>query len=286
MIEKTEDIEKFDQKKSELPSDELREKYRELNKNFKTELAPVDGGYGEKLPDRKIEALDHVMEQVIEDDSAGNKEGASAFRKVDPEKEMEKIKYEAAFTTIDNVSRYFSGEISIGEMARNIFTRLESLAAEARVFITEAVAEKIRPSVYKMIESLRELGLPEEAVSAVRECFESLVAFAEGKADIRELGYDLSGFSDLIENVLIGRFGEAIAKKYGGAWGYLLLLAFTAAVDKVLSGINSENVQAAAEKMREFAESAIDAVAAVSVGGAVKVREAINTFFCENGVIL
>ena len=61
-IEKTEDIEKFDQKKSELSSDELREKYRELNKNFKTELAPVDGGYGEKMPDRKIEALDHVME--------------------------------------------------------------------------------------------------------------------------------------------------------------------------------------------------------------------------------
>ena len=283
MTEKTEDIEKFDQKKSGLSSEELREKYRELNKNFKAELAPVDGGYGEKLPDRKIEALDHVMEQVIEGDSAGNKEGTSAFRKVDLEKEMEKIKYEAAFTTIDNVSRYFSGEISIGEMARNIFARLESLAAEARVFITEAVAEKIRPSVYKMIDSLGELGLPEEAVSAVRECFESLVAFAEGKADIRELGYDLS---DLIENVLIDRFGEVIAKKCGGAWGYLVLLAFTAAVDKVLSGINAENVQAAAEKMREFAKSAIDTVAAVSAEGADTVRSAINTFFRENGVVL
>ncbi len=281
--EKTGDIEKFDQKKSELSSDELREKYRELNKNFKTELAPVDGGYGEKLPDRKITALDNIQEQVREDDSAGTKEGTSAFRKVDPEKEMEKIKYEAAFTTIDNVSRYFSGEISIGEMARNIFARLESLAAEARVFITEAVAEKIRPSVYKMIDSLGELGLPEEAVSAVRECFESLVAFAEGKADIRELGYDLS---DLIENVLIDRFGEVIAKKCGGAWGYLVLLAFTAAVDKVLSGINAENVQAAAEKMREFAKSAIDTVAAVSAEGADTVRSAINTFFRENGVVL
>ncbi len=223
------------------------------------------------------------MEQVIEDDSAGNKEGTSAFRKVNLEKEMEKIKYEAAFTTIDNVSRYFSGEISIGEMARNIFARLESLAAEARVFITEAVAEKIRPSVYKMIGSLRELGLPEEAVSAVRECFESLVAFAEGKADIRELGYDLS---ILIEDILIGRFGEVIEKKCGRTWGYLVLLAFTAAVDKVLSGINAENVQAAAEKMREFAKSAIDAVAAVSVEGAIKVRSAINTFFSENGVVL
>ena len=281
--EKTGDIEKFDQKKSEILSDELREKYQELNKNFRTEIAPVDGGYGEKMPDRKIEALDKVMEQVIEDDSLGNKEGTSAFRKVDPEKEMEKIKYEAAFTTIDNVSRYFSGEISIGEMARNIFARIESLAAEARVFITEAVAEKIRPSVYKMIESLGKLGLPEEAVSAVRECFESLVAFAEGKADIRELGYDLS---DLIENILIGRYGEVIAKKCGGAWGYLLLLAFTAAVDKVLSGINAEDVQAVAEKMREFAKSAIDTVAAVSAEGADTVRSAINTFFCENGVVL
>ena len=129
-----EDVEKFDQKKSELSSDELREKYRELNKNFKTELAPVDGGYGEKMPDRKIEALDHVMEQVWEDDSAGKKEGTSAFRKFDPEKEMEKIKYEAAFTTIDNVSRYFSGN-QHREMARNIFARIESLAAEGKRYL-------------------------------------------------------------------------------------------------------------------------------------------------------
>lgn len=276
-----EDVEKFDQKKSEMSSDELREKYRELNKNFKTELALVDGGYGEKMPDRKITDLDNIKKQVREDDSAGTKEGVSRFHKFDPEKEMEKIKCEAALTTIDNVSRYFSQEISIGEMAQNISAGTESLSAEARVFITEAVAEKVRPSAYTMIESLRELGLPEEVISVVKECFESVVAFAEGKADIRELGYDLA---DLIENILIDKFGEMIAKKCGMAWSPILSLAITVALNKMLSGINPEDVQAVAEKMQEFAKSAIDAVAAVSAEGVHVIRRAINTFFKENDV--
>lgn len=280
-IENFEDVEKFDQKKSEMSLDELREKYRELNMNFRTELAPVDGVYGEKMPDRKIMALDNIQEQVLEDESAGTKEGVSRFHKFDPEKEMEKIKCEAALTTIDNVSRYFSQEISIGEMAQNISAGTESLSAEARVFITEAVAEKVRPSAYTMIESLRELGLPEEVISVVKECFESVVAFAEGKADIRELGYDLA---DLIENILIDKFGEMIAKKCGMAWSPILSLAITVALNKMLSGINPEDVQAVAEKMQEFAKSAIDAVAAVSAEGVHIIRRAINTFFKENDV--
>ena len=280
-IENFEDVEKFDQKKSEMSLDELREKYRELNMNFRTELAPVDGVYGEKMPDRKIMALDNIQEQVLEDESAGTKEGVSRFHKFDPEKEMEKIKCEAALTTIDNVSRYFSQEISIGEMAQNISAGTESLSAEARVFITEAVAEKVRPSAYTMIESLRELGLPEEVISVVKECFESVVAFAEGKADIRELGYDLA---DLIENILIDKFGEMIAKKCGMAWSPILSLAITVALNKMLSGINPEDVQAVAEKMQEFAKSAIDAVAAVSAEGVHVIRRAINTFFKENDV--
>ena len=280
-IENFEDVEKFDQKKSEMSLDELREKYRELNMNFRTELAPVDGVYGEKMPDRKITDLDNIKKQVREDDSAGTKEGVSRFHKFDPEKEMEKIKCEAALTTIDNVSRYFSQEISIGEMAQNISAGTESLSAEARVFITEAVAEKVRPSAYTMIESLRELGLPEEVISVVKECFESVVAFAEGKADIRELGYDLA---DLIENILIDKFGEMIAKKCGMAWSPILSLAITVALNKMLSGINPEDVQAVAEKMQEFAKSAIDAVAAVSAEGVHIIRRAINTFFKENDV--
>ena len=280
-IEHFEDVEKFDQKKSEMSSDGLLEKYREFNKNFRTELAPVDGVYGEKMSDRKITALDNIRGQVREDDSAGTKEGVSRFHKFDPEKEMEKIKCEAALTTIDNVSRYFSQEISVEEMAQNISVKTENLAAEARVFITEAVAEKIRPSVYAMIESLRELGLPEEVISAVKECFESVLAFAEGKVDIRELGYDLA---DLIENVLVGKFSDVIAKRCGGTCGFLLSLALDMALDKMLSGINPEDVQAVAEKMQEFAKSAIDAVAAVSAEGVHVIRRAINTFFKENDV--
>lgn len=278
-----EDVEKFDQKKSEMSSDELLEKYREFNKNFRTELAPVDGVYGEKMPDRKITALDNIQEQIRKDDSAGTKEGVSRFHKFDPEKEMEKIKCEAALTTIDNVSRYFSQEISIDEMAKNISAGTESLAAEARVFITEAVAEKIRPSVYTMIESLRELGLPEEVIAAVKECFESVLAFAEGKVDIRELGYDLA---DLIENVLVGKFGKIIAEKCGGAWGFLLSLALETALDKALSNIDPEDVQAVVAKMQEFAKSAIDAVAAISAEGAAAIRKAINIFLKENDVKL
>ena len=280
-IENFEDVEKFDQKKSEMSSDELLEKYRELNKNFRTELDPVDGGYGEKMPDRKIEALDKLNARIREYDDDGTKEGVSAFYKFSPEKEIEKIKCEAALTTVDNVSRYFSKEINIEEMAQNIADGTEGLTAEARVFITEAVAEKIRPSAYKMIESLRELGLPEEVISVVKECFESVVAFAEGKADLRELGYDLA---DLIENVLVGKFGKIIAEKCGGTWGFLLSLALETALDKALSGINPEDVQAVAEKMQEFAKSAIDAVAAVSAEGVHVIRRAINTFFKENDV--
>lgn len=280
-IENFEDVEKFDQKNSEMSLDGVLEKYQELNKSFRTELAPVDGVYGEKMPDRKITNLDNIQKQVLEDESAGTKEGVSRFHKFDPEKEMEKIKCEAALTTIDNVSRYFSQEISIGEMAQNISAGTESLSAEARVFITEAVAEKVRPSAYTMIESLRELGLPEEVISVVKECFESVVAFAEGKADIRELGYDLA---DLIENILIDKFGEMIAKKCGMAWSPILSLAITVALNKMLSGINPEDVQAVAEKMQEFAKSAIDAVAAVSAEGVHVIRRAINTFFKENDV--
>jgi hypothetical protein len=194
---------------------------------------------------------------------------------------MEKIKCEAALTTIDNISRYFSQEINVETMAQNISANTENLAAEARTFISEAVAEKIRPSAYTMIESLRELGLPEEVISVVKECFESVVAFAEGKADIRELGYDLAEF---IENILIDKFGEKIAAKCGMAWSPILSLAITTALNKTLSGINPEDVQAVAEKMQEFAKSAIDAVASVSTEGVGTIRKAINTFFEKNGV--
>lgn len=276
-----ENLEKFNQKKSEVSADELQERNRELNKNFETELDTEDGGYGEKMSDRKIEALDTISEQVREEDSAGTKEGVSAYYKFNPEKEMEKIKCGAALTTIDNVSRYFSQKIDIEEMARNIAGGTEKLKAEARVFITEAAVEKVRPSAYKMIDSLSDLGLPKEVISGAKECFESVMAFAEGKADLRELGYDLS---DIVENVLIGQFGEIIAERCGGAMGHMLALAISAALKEALSGINPEDVQAVVAKMQGFAKSAIDTVAALSAQGAAAVKKSINTFLKENGV--
>ena len=88
----------------------------------------------------------------------------------------------------------------------------------------------------------------------------------------------------LFKIALIDKFGEMIAKKCGMAWSPILSLAITVALNKMLSGINPEDVQAVAEKMQEFAKSAIDAVAAVSAEGVHVIRRAINTFFKENDV--
>lgn len=123
-------------------------------------------------------------------------------------------------STVDNVSKFISGEISAEDMAIDIAkdTGIAGAVGYGTGFVSSAVSQAMKGSSHALIKSAGKLGVPAAIISFGVESFDSVTAFANGDIDAGELAYDL---------------GENAASVAGGALGGM---AMGAAVGSVVPG--------------------------------------------------
>lgn len=126
-------------------------------------------------------------------------------------------------STVDNVSKFVSGEISAGDMAIDIAkdTGIAGAIGYGTGFVSSAVSQAMRGSSHALIQSAGKLGIPAAIISFGVESFDSVTAYANGNIDAGELAYDL---------------GENAASVAGGALGGV---AIGAAAGSIVPGVGT-----------------------------------------------
>lgn len=153
-------------------------------------------------------------------------------------------------STVENTTLLYKGEISAEEMATNIVkdTASGGLAGYGTGFISSAVADKMKNSSHELIKSVGNIKVPGEALAFAVMSFDSVVDYAQGDIEGRELAYDL---------------GDNAASIIGGKVGFTLA---TAAVGAVTTTAGTAAAGAAAVGVTATAPVVVPTVAVLSVG--------------------
>ena len=99
----------------------------------------------------------------------------------------------AAVSTVDNVNKFFDGEIT----ARDAFidvakdTGVSGAIGFGTAFVSTAIAQAMFASSHELIRSLGSVGVPATIVSFGVQSFDSIVDYADGIIDGKQLVYDL-----------------------------------------------------------------------------------------------
>ncbi len=202
----------------------------------------------------------------------------------------------AAVSTVDNVSKVFDGEITAQEAFVDVAkdTAAAGGIAYATAFVSTAASQAMSASSHQLIKSLGNAGVPAAVISVGVQSYDSVVDYATGVIDGKQLAYDLG---ENISQVAGGMVGSAIA---GAAVGSIVPGAGTAvgfaagmvggmvgcavASEAYASAVEfgAEHVDELADKAKEMATKTVDIAKEVvpdAVGGIVS---AINDFTLTN----
>ena len=109
-------------------------------------------------------------------------------------------------STVENSALLYKGEISAEEMAVNIVkdTAAGGISGYGVGFVSSAVADQMKNSSHTLIRSVSKIKVPTEAVTFAVMSFDSIVDYAQGEIDGRELAYDLGDNAVAIAGSKIG----------------------------------------------------------------------------------
>lgn len=130
----------------------------------------------------------------------------------------------AAVSTVDNVSKVFDGEITAQEAFVDVAkdTAAAGGIAYATAFVSTAASQAMSASSHQLIKSLGNAGVPAAVISVGVQSYDSVVDYATGVIDGKQLAYDLG---ENVSQVAGGMVGSAIA---GAAVGSIVPGAGTA----------------------------------------------------------
>lgn len=99
----------------------------------------------------------------------------------------------AAVSTVDNVSKYMDGEITAQEAFIDIAkdTGAAGGIAYGTAFVSTAVSQAMSDSSQQLIKSLGKSGVPAAVISFGVQSYDSVIDYAEGTIDGKQLAYDL-----------------------------------------------------------------------------------------------
>lgn len=212
-------------------------------------------------------------------------------------------------STVDNVSKFVSGEISAEDMVIDITkdTGIAGAIGYGTEFVSSAVSQAMRGSSHALIQSAGKIGIPAAIISFGVESFDSVTAFANGNIDAGELAYDLGENAASVAGGAIGAsvgsvvpvvgtivgglvgtavageaynsIAETVSEVQENGIGVLGDKAQKAAMDKITN--TAKSMEVIGSKAQEMANGVVELVTKEMPDMAGNICSAINNFAAE-----
>lgn len=253
-----------------------------LDSSYEKIYNDVDLSTVDKVKTTAGETVDKVRTAVGPKNWASHKAGIEAG----------KMAATVTFTisTVENVYSFIEGEKSAEEMIVDISkdTGTAAVIGYGTGFVTHAAAQALSESSHQLFRSLGNANAIGAVVSFGIDSYDSVIDFAQGDIDGKELAYDLGESGAGVAGSMLGAAaaGAAVgsivpgagtvigagAGLIGGMVGYAVTTgAYASAVE-----LGSEGAEILADKAQEFAKNTLDSVKEVLPDRVEDVRTSIN----------
>lgn len=202
----------------------------------------------------------------------------------------------AAVSTVDNVSKVIDGEITAKEAFVDVAkdTGTAGGLAYGTAFVSTAVAQTMSSSGHELIKSLGGSGVPAAVISFGVQSFDSVVDYANGVIDGRQLAYDLGENAAQVGGGIAGAAltGAAVGSVVPGAGtavGFAAgmvggMVGCAVASEAYVSAVEfgAENAGALADKAKEMADRTVDIAKEVIPDKVDNIVASINNYAIVN----
>ena len=208
----------------------------------------------------------------------------------------------ATVSTVDNVSAFFEGEITAGEMAKGIAGDVTAagVLGYGTEFVSTAVSQMMSKSTNSLIRNVSGSCLPAVAVSFAVDSFDSISDYAQGIIDTSEFVYDLGESASNIGGSLAGGTLATTAVATVAAAAALPVAAPVGVVAGIAGGVigcavaseayvtavkvGADGVALLAEKAESLAHNTIDLVETSLPDKVGEVKCAFSDFIKNNNL--
>lgn len=161
-------------------------------------------------------------------------------------------------------------------------------------FITASVARGMSFSRHELIRSVGKNGVPGAVIAFAVDSFDSIVDYAQGEIDGKELVYDLgenavgvagSMAGAAVTGAVVGSVVPGVGTVIGagaGLVGGMVGYAVATEAYKMVVEICSEGAEELAEKAQEIATNTVEVAKDIGTDVADTVKNAINDFSIKN----
>ena len=207
-----------------------------------------------------------------------------------------------AVSTVDNVQKYFKGEVTAQEAVIDIAkdTGVAGIAGYGTGFVTSAVATTMSHSSHVLIQKVGSSCAPAAVVAWGVQSFDSITDYAQGEITGNELAYELGKNGASVAGGIVGGMatGAALGSVVpgagtvvgagiglvGGMVGSMVGCAVASEAYTTAVEHGGEGAKVLATKAQELATNTVEA-AKVEVPEKVDfIKQAINDFATENDV--
>ncbi len=198
----------------------------------------------------------------------------------------------ATVSTVDNVQKVLAGEQSAVEAFKDVAVDTGAAAgiAGASTFIVTSVAETMKHSGSKLIQSIGGSAIPAAVVSLGVQSFDSVVSYAKGEITGSDLAYDLGENASKISGSMAGAAIGAAALApipvagpvVGSIVGGLVGTAVTGEAYKTAVEFGEKNLEPLKEKLQATASATLDKVKETIPEKTADVKAALNEFASEH----
>ena len=203
-----------------------------------------------------------------------------------------------AVSTVDNVSKVMEGEITAQEAFVDVAkdTAIAGGIAYGTTFVSTAVAQTMSASSHQLIHSLGSSGVPAAVISFGVESFDSVVDYADGVIDGKQLAYELgenaaqvagSAAGAAVTGAIVGSVVPGAGTVVGFAAGMVGgMVGCAVASEAYVSAVEfgAEHADVMAEKAQEMANKTVDIAKEVIPDKVPDIANAINDYAAANGL--
>ena len=203
-----------------------------------------------------------------------------------------------AVSTVDNVQKYFKGEVTAQEAVKDVIkdTGVAAAAGYTTTFVSSAVASTMSHSSHVLIQKAGGSCAPAAVIAWGVQSFDSITDFAQGEITGDELAYELGKNGANVAGGVVGGMaaGAALGSVVPGAGtvvgagvglvGSMVGCAVASEAYATAVEHGSEGAKVLASKAQELATNTVE-IAKTEVPDKVNfIRDAINGFAAENDV--
>lgn len=194
-----------------------------------------------------------------------------------------------AVSTVDNVSAYIDGEITIEEMAKDIAA--ETVTAGAIEYGSEIISTTVSRTMAKsssaLIQKVAGSSLPVAVVSFAVESYDSVSAFAQGEIDGIELAYELGENAASVAGAMkgasigaaVGTVAGPVGTVAGGIVGGVVGAVVASEVYATAVEVGADGAEFVAEKAQALAKETVELFEEHIPDKLDDVKNAFNDFF-------